>query len=190
MFDKVKFWKKDDEFSDLSNLGDFGLDDKSGGGLGGGLGGGMDDLGGGFGDFPALGEAEKPGMTPGVPTHIEEVHPTDASRDMGDKLGLGAMPQPAQQPRQMTAAAPAAQSAAPQAYPAQQQSYPQQQAYAAPQQAYQQYQQAPGYSDMAKDVEIIHAKLDAIKSSLDSINQRLATLERMAGGGEQKRYTW
>ena len=47
-------------------------------------------------------------------------------------------------------------------------------------------------ADVAKEMEIVHAKLDAIRSTLDSINQRLATLERVATGGnqQQKRYQW
>jgi hypothetical protein len=94
------------------------------------------------------------------------VQPSPASMDMGNQLGLNT---PTQARPQQAYTAPA------------QQQYPQ------PAQQYQ--PQGPELRDIAKDIEIIHAKLDAIKSSLDAVNQRLATLERMAGG-EQKRYTW
>lgn len=39
-----------------------------------------------------------------------------------------------------------------------------------------------------KNLEVISSKLDALRASLDSINQRLANLERIAGGEEQQRY--
>ncbi|MBI2664871.1 hypothetical protein HYX10_06050 [Candidatus Woesearchaeota archaeon] len=38
-----------------------------------------------------------------------------------------------------------------------------------------------------RDLELVSAKLDAIRASLDSINQRLANLERIAYGEENKR---
>jgi hypothetical protein len=167
VFDKVKFWKKEEEFSDLSNLGNFGLEEKPGApaeleGLGGGFGGGL-------GELPPLGGPELPGI--GAPTHAEEVQPTEVSKAMGEQLGLKpSAPQPAQPTPQ-------------------QQPYAAQPTYQAPQQAYPQYPQ-PSLGEMAKDIEIIHAKLDAIKSTLDSINQRLATIERMAGGEPRQRYNW
>jgi hypothetical protein len=176
LLDKAKFWKKpEEEAGDLSDLGDFGFDDKpSAGGKGaGGLG---DDL-----SFPPLGEVDKPGMQPGVPTHIEEVHPTDASRQMSDQLGIKPAPQQGYG-QQFQQQAPN------QGYPSQQ---PVQQFQQPQQQFAPQFQQGPALSDMAKDMEIIHAKLDAIKSSLDSMNQRLATLERIASGDTgRQRYAW
>jgi hypothetical protein len=195
LLDKAKFWKKQDEgMGDLSDLGDFGLDDKPGGG--------SNDFGGGLGDelgLPPLSEPDRPGMQPGVPTHIEEVHPTAGSQQMGDPFGF----KPAQQQSSQQQAQPRVYSSQP---PQQMQQYPQQpaQAQQVPQYAQQpaQFQQqapqfmqhfqpGPEMSELGKDIEIIHAKLDAIKSSLDSINQRLATLERIASGdtGRQK-YSW
>ncbi|MBU2561348.1 MAG: hypothetical protein KKD17_03545 [Nanoarchaeota archaeon] len=182
LLDKAKFWKKQDEdLGDLSDLGDFGLDEKPGAPGGDkGLGGGLDE---GFGDFPPLDESEKPGMRPGVPTHMEEVQPTQASRDMGESLGL--------KPAGEEAGFPTQTAARPQAAPARAASPPQQQYPQYQQQYPQQYQQGPDLTDLAKEIEIVHAKLDAIRSSLDSINQRLATLERMASGDTGKtRYTW
>jgi hypothetical protein len=170
LMDKAKFWKKEDDLGDLSDLGDFGLDEKPGASAGTDHGvppgGGLGEPGGGLGDLPPLTEPTKAGMHEGVPTHMEEVHPTQGSQEMGDQLGLKPAP-----PAHETPARPAAQPA-PQAAPA--------------------YQQGPDIGDLAKDIEIVHAKLDAIKSSLDSINQRLATLERMASGdtGNKTRYTW
>jgi len=176
MFDKVKFWKKEDDFSDLSNLGDFGLEEKPGapsdlGGLGGDIGAG---LGGGLGEMPNMGMHDMPGA---VPTHREEVQPTQASKDLSEQFGIKPAA-PTQQPTQQQPF---------QQYPTSQ-PQPQQQFQA--QQPYQQYQQAPNLGEMAKDIEIIHAKLDAIKSTLDAINQRLATIERMAGGEPRQKYTW
>lgn len=153
IFDRFK--KKEEDIGDLSDLGDFGLEEKPGAEPG------MDDLGGGLGPLPSFDEPEKPGMQPGVPTHMEEVQPTAASREMGDELGI--RPSQPSQTSQPYAARPAMQPSFP---------------------------QGPGLPELVKEIEIIHAKLDAIKSSLDSINQRLATLERMASGEMKTRYTW
>jgi hypothetical protein len=157
LMDKAKFWKKDEEdIGDLSGLGDFGLEEHGHppGAETAGLGGE------GLGDLPPLTEPEKPGMQTGVPTHMEDVKPTQGSMDMGDQFGL--------KPAPPEHSAPGAPPGAP------------------PFQAV----RAPDMGDLAKDIEIIHAKLDAIKSSLDSVNQRLATLERIASGDSKTRYTW
>ena len=60
----------------------------------------------------------------------------------------------------------------------------------------QQYQQPPTYSPQqeleTKSLEVISSKLDAIRASIDSLNQRLANLEAIAKGeedkGREKRY--
>jgi hypothetical protein len=175
LMDKAKFWKKGEEdLGDLSDLGDFGLDDKPGGGAppgGEGLGPLHEDtsLGGGApfgGEGPGplhedIGGHEMPGLEPGTPLHREEVQPTQASQDMGDQFGL----RPAAPEHPMAPAAPA---------PLQQQMPG----------------HVPGLAEFSKDIEIIHAKLDAIKSSLDSMNQRLATLERIASPETKNRYSW
>ncbi len=55
-----------------------------------------------------------------------------------------------------------------------------QQQYSAPQQDY-----------VSKDLEIISAKIDALKAMLESISQRIATIERIAQGEQEKtRRTW
>lgn len=163
LIDKAKFWKKnDDDLGDLSDLGDFGLDDKP---L---QASGNNDL---AGPLPSLDDSNMPGIQQGEPAHMEDVQPSPASRQMGEQFGLGQQQQPMQQrqppPRQ-------------QMQPMQplQQNQPQY------------YDNHSGMSDLTKDIEIIHAKLDAIKSSLDSINQRLATLERIAYPEQKNRYTW
>ena len=57
--------------------------------------------------------------------------------------------------------------------------------------SYQQPLQPAPLTHDAKDIEIISAKLDALRATLESINQRLANLERIAQGDQQKRrYEW
>ncbi len=161
IMDKAKFWKKgDDELGDLSDLGDFGLDDHSGANAQ------PNDL---TGPLPSLDDPQTPGMQQGVPTHMEEIHPTDTSQDMSDQLGL----KPASTAAPLYSPSPAAPQASPPP------------AHAAPQ-AY----GGPDMKDLAKEIEIVHAKLDSIKSTLDSINQRLATLERIATPETKNRYAW
>ncbi len=41
-----------------------------------------------------------------------------------------------------------------------------------------------------RDVELVLAKLDALKATLDSINQRVANLERVAYGDDDRRRGW
>jgi hypothetical protein len=52
----------------------------------------------------------------------------------------------------------------------------------------------PAYSapsNSGNQFEIVSAKLDAIKANLDAINQRLANIERLAyGEQDKKRYQW
>ncbi|MBW2997768.1 hypothetical protein KY349_05500 [Candidatus Woesearchaeota archaeon] len=100
IFDRFK--KKEEDIGDLSDLGDFGLEEKPGAEPG------MDDLGGGLGPLPSFEDPEKPGMQPGVPTHMEEVQPTAASKAMGEDLGVPSAPPP------QAAARPAPQPSYPQ----------------------------------------------------------------------------
>ncbi|MFC1741458.1 hypothetical protein ACFL3V_02900 [Nanoarchaeota archaeon] len=170
LFDKFKK-KGDDDLGDLSDLGDFGLDDKS---AGGGLdSGGMGDLGGDLGAMPGMDAHPTEVPHPGEPAR-EEIMPTQTSRDMGDQLGLTPA-DPAQavhpaQPQMPGTAAPPS--------PVQ---------HAMPQPS---MHGGPDLGDLMKDMEIVHAKLDAIKSSLDSVNQRLATIERIANPETKNRYGW
>ncbi|MFH1063774.1 MAG: hypothetical protein V1729_01700 [Candidatus Woesearchaeota archaeon] len=175
MLDKAKFWKKgSDDLGDFSDLGEFGLDDKPGGS---GPDNMSSDLGSDFGDdrgleqghSPSLNDDHAMGLQGATPAHREEVRPTQASQDLGDQFGFD--PAPSQHSSyDMPRAAPRGQAIRP----------------PAPQYA----QQGLDLGDLFKDIEIIHAKLDTIKASLDSVNQRLATLERMAGGDGKSRYTW
>ncbi|HII72020.1 TPA: hypothetical protein HA265_04665, partial [Candidatus Woesearchaeota archaeon] len=76
IMDKAKFWKKEEEdIGDLSGLGDFGLDDEHGAEHP------------GMGNLPPPADMGDSGMHPDVPG-MEEVPPTQGSRDMGDRLGL------------------------------------------------------------------------------------------------------
>ncbi len=176
ILDKAKFWKKgDDDLGDFSDLGDFGLDDKSGGhgtdSLGGDIGG---DLGGELGPSPPLTDTSAMGLQGATPEHREQVRPTQASQDISDQFGLDptpSQPSPYDPPQHAAASEGPAPSPAPRPSP---QSVP----------------HGPDMADLFKDIEIIHAKLDTIKASLDSVNQRLATLERMAGSDGKSRYTW
>jgi len=43
---------------------------------------------------------------------------------------------------------------------------------------------------VGKDIEIVSSKLDALRATLDSINQRLANLERVAYGEQEKKRRW
>lgn len=187
-----KFKKKGgDDFGDLSDLGDFGLDnDAQGGGLDGG---GFDDLGGELGPMPGMDSPGALEQHPGSRAR-EEVLPTQTSTDMGNQFGLtppeqtpAAYSSQQQMPGAVSMQPPAQQQT--QAYPPQQQM--QSSAQVAPaQQMQQSMMHNPDFNEFMKDIEIIHAKLDAIKSSLDSVNQRLATLERMATPNNKQRYTW
>ena len=165
VMDKMKFWKRDEDFGDLGNLDDFSLDDKPGGGIP------HDADPGAMGHLPNLEEPTAAGMETGVPTKIEELQPSDTSAQMGEQLGLtGAGTQPPAQPQMVS---PSAQTMRPQQQPS---AYPQ--------------HQATGVVELGKEIEIMHAKIDAIRSTLETINQRLASLERMASGTDKKRYTW
>ncbi|MBW2967934.1 hypothetical protein KY362_05605 [Candidatus Woesearchaeota archaeon] len=181
LIDKAKFWKKDSgDMDDFGDLGDFGLDKESeGAGLGGGLDtAGHDDTGlggagtGGFSDIPPPGAEGVGGGMHDLPHDLpdtEEVQPSAETARLGGDMGMS--------PRGQSVH-PAAQT-----YQSQNRGYQQPVQQSFPQQGLS--------SDMAKDIEIIHAKLDSIKSSLDAINQRLATLERIASGDQQRnRYTW
>ena len=61
---------------------------------------------------------------------------------------------------------------------------PMQQPFGAPLQPPEPIKQDYGYG---KDLEVVSAKLDSIRYTLDSISQRLANLERLAYGEEEKR---
>jgi hypothetical protein len=167
LFKKAKFWeKKDDALGDMSDLGDFGLDDKPGQAAGAPVGAGDDlGLGGDIGAQP-MGQHAMPGAgheMPGPPSHEGPEGSIDAPSSFGQQDAMGTGP-----------AAHATQARTYQDVP---------QAAVPP-------MRDQGMHELAKDIEIIHAKLDAIRSSLDSINQRLATLERMASGEGKQRYSW
>ncbi len=201
LLDKAKFWKKgDDGLGDMSDVGDFGLDnnDSPAGGSDSSL--GATDLsssmpdsfshpeGGPLSEQPsAFNSSLDEGAFPPM-NHTEEVKPTAASQAMGAQLGLsGPQTQPPSglPPTRGPGMGQPAQPQPPQPFVPQQpnQSF-------APPQANQNVQTPV---ELTKDIEIIHAKLDAIKSSLDSINQRLVTIERMSSsstGTEKTRYSW
>lgn len=167
LFKKAKFWeKKDDALGDMSDLGDFGLDEKPGQ-VAGASGGAGDDLGLGSDiGAPQMGQHSMPGVgheMPGLPPHEEPEGSVDVPSSFGQQGAMGTGP-----------ATQATQSRQYQDVP---------QAAVSP-------MRDQGMHELAKDIEIIHAKLDAIRSSLDSINQRLATLERMASGEGKQRYSW
>lgn len=74
----------------------------------------------------------------------------------------------------------------PSAQPSFQQQPPQFQQPAQPQ--FQQQQPAQQqFSATDKDLEIISSKLDALRAGIESINQRLANIEQMARGEQEKR---
>jgi hypothetical protein len=173
LLDKVKFWKKGDDFGNF-NLDDFSLD-KSGSGSSPVSAAPHTDPGFG-GDFPSLDEP-MPGMQHEAAGKME-MEPSARSQQMGEQLGLA-------RPQQSFSPSPQFGSAQPQfQQPQQQQQY-------RPQPAAQDFRQGSDIAEVAKELEIIHAKIDAIRSSLDSINQRLATLERIASGDSAPRkYAW
>ncbi len=53
----------------------------------------------------------------------------------------------------------------------------------------QQQPQSYGYG-YNKDLELISAKLDSLRATLDNINQRIANLERVAYGEDDRRRGW
>jgi hypothetical protein len=129
--DKVKFWKKKDDFSDLDLGKDFDL--------------GSDDLG---------------------------KSPIDSSKSFSDSFN-DQDNQPIQQEQSQYSApsAPESFSQISDARPPDIQSVP---SYQPPQ--------------TSQDLQLVSAKLDAIKAYLDTINQRLANLENMARGHDEKRW--
>ena len=126
ILDKVMFWRKRDDFSDL------GLNEKQPFG--------NDNLafGNDFGMGSGMGQ---PGM--------------------GQSQGFGQQPSP-----NMGFSQPA--------YP--QPSYP----------SYQPSRYEPQQDMASKNLEIISSKLDALRASIESLNQRLANLEAIARGEEDK----
>lgn len=170
LLDKAKFWKKDDDaLGDMSDLGDFGLEENPG--AGGDPGGTADDLGLGQ-DFRAQPSGQ---AMPGT-----EAHQMPGSAQQAPEEAGGSIDSPSSFAQQAQQGASGAGPQQPQPTPYHEVPSPAAQAPA--------HQGAGG--EMAKDIEIIHAKLDAIRSSLDSINQRLATLERIASGDNKSRYSW
>ena len=91
-----------------------------------------------------------PGMETGVPTKIEELQPTEMSKQIGGDIGLSSQ-QPAaptsSPPQAPVQQQPAAQPPHPAAMPMQQNDI----------------------AELAKNIEIMHAKIDAIRSSLESM---------------------
>ncbi|MBI5398700.1 hypothetical protein HZB03_04515 [Candidatus Woesearchaeota archaeon] len=198
--DKLKFWKKEEDFGDIGNLGDFGdfgLEEKPGPG-----GVQAPAMGAELGALPSFeegtGASTGGGIQPTAPQGMEQYPGAQHTA----QEGFAEMP--SMQP---------AQSLYPQQGGASQPQYPQAQApygQAAMQQpsAFEQATQQrltqtqlgqaavgaryPGTSDdIRRDLELMHSKLDTIKASLDSINARLANLERIAAGPENRqRYTW
>ena len=43
---------------------------------------------------------------------------------------------------------------------------------------------------VSKDIEIISSKLDALRAAIESVNQRLANIERIAMGEQEKNNRW
>ena len=164
----LKFWKKKEDdlggLGDMSDLGDFGLDDTPGAG--------GNDLGLGSDALPPEHKIS------GMDNHM--MHDTHSGMEPPTHPGeTGTIDQPASlesHGMEQTGTVHATQSTPYQSVP-QQPINPSMQG-------------MPGLHDLTKDIEIMHAKLDAIRSSLDSINQRLATLERIASGDNKNRYGW
>ena len=186
LLDKAKFWKKDKELDDMSDLGDFGLEETTSTEQ---KGIGADDLGLGE-DFnrdfsKGTQGAQMPGRneepTMGEPAMAgQDEHQHNAPQGMQqdtmhhDLQGSVDMPSSFEAHKGMEPAGATAPLVHDRPY----------------HEAIQQPMQVQGLGELAKDIEIIHAKLDAIKSSLDSVNQRLATLERIATGDSKTRYSW
>jgi hypothetical protein len=85
LMDKAKFWKKPEEdLGDLSDLGDFGLDERPSAG--------HPPAGEGLEPLPGMEEHGMTGAEPGEPLHTEQVKPTQASQDMGEQYGLKPAP--------------------------------------------------------------------------------------------------
>lgn len=171
--DKLMFWKKNDDFGADLGLG-------KDGGLGGndfsqGMGNNFNDFGGNFGQNNAdmgqgFGQSQND-LATGFP---------------GDNFGMGSSP--GSNPASSGFGAPrqgmpqAQQSYAPSVHPMYP-SYGSQGAPIMPQQ--------PSHQDMVgKDIEIVSSKIDALRATLESINQRLANIERIAYGEQEKRGRW
>ncbi|MBI4738495.1 hypothetical protein HY772_02860 [Candidatus Woesearchaeota archaeon] len=209
--DKLKFWKKEEDFGDLGNIedfGDFNLEEKPS--LGGSLGGAqVPGQGAELGTLPSfeqrIGTQTIDEMQPATPPPA--MPPSGMEQYPGSQAAMqeGFAQTPSMQPAQ--ALYPQRQGGASQPkYPQAQSQYGQ----AAVQQpeAFEQaaqprltpaqlgqgemsarYQGAN--DDIRHDLELMHSKLDTIKASLDSINARLANLERIAAGPENRsRYQW
>lgn len=58
------------------------------------------------------------------------------------------------------------------------------------QQPYPQQQAQQPYYGYNKDLELIAAKLDSLRATLDNINQRIANLERVAYGEDERKRGW
>ncbi|MFQ5475337.1 MAG: hypothetical protein ACE5DM_05890 [Candidatus Nanoarchaeia archaeon] len=183
--DKLKFWKKDEDFSDLGDfgLGDFGGGDKAGNPA---------DAGDPFGQQAAQTSGTQPSMGgPGMgsaPTEHQMEQPAPMSAQPG--MGIQQPMQPDVGMAQSTFPSTAERMGAPMVQAPQQTTPYPSAPVSPPTPKYhevhpEQYQQ----NTVAKDIEIISAKLDSLRATLESINQRLANLERMAQG-EKRRYDW
>lgn len=192
MMDKMKFWKRDDDFGDMGNLDDFSLDDNPGAQsnssdpstppTNSGIPPDADPAA--MGDLPKWNDSSVPGLHEGVPTMREDFQPSEKSQQMSSEFGLD-------NPGQMDNSVPHPATARQQNFQQNNQSMSQPQS---PQTNAPQHLQAQvssnDLSELFRNVELMHAKIDAIRSSLDSINQRLATLERVASGDNKNKYSW
>lgn len=154
IMDKVMFWKKKDDFSELGLgvEGDLGKELGLGGdvtGLG-GVGTGGSSGGGGNANLPGFGDREQV---------------------FGGETPLTASPSAPFTPE--VSGGPASFPRAPPQMPA------------APQFAPQQFS-SDSYYIVSKELEIISTKLDALRVGIDSVSHRLAALERIARGENER----
>ncbi len=183
LFDKLKFWKKNDD----DGLGDLGL--------------GKDDIGPDpFGDsgssFPDFNGNQKGDSSPqntfSPQQSPQRQEPSGETPSASSPFRAGSFGGGQQGPSSQSRSFGSG-------MPAQHQNYGQ--SYDQPdfnrpftmsvQQAPSQFQPSAGGYSSSKDLEIISSKLDTLRSSLDMINQRLSNLERMYEREEvRKRTGW
>jgi len=152
LLDKVKFWKKKDEFGELPDFG----------GMGSGMPKSPDDNFGNIG----LGDQGPPGLGQEMPaidnTGLPELGKPPAGTPPQPQASFGAQPSfGTQMPPPDVTARPFA-AAPPSMPPVHVDEHP------------------PADTKLTRDVEIVSYKLDTLKSAIDSINQRLANIERLA----------
>src|SRR3989338_10175026 len=171
ILDKVMFWKKKDDFSDLGLGGDFNL--------------GGDDLGLAGNKSDALSGAS--GLGRGISKSRQDVSSSPSSTYQDSSYGVQDMEQPTgmygssedqyshnnlqDDYGQASAMHKPVQQSAPPTF--NQASHPQ----------YNQYSPSQSHtSASSQEIQLISAKLDAIKAYLDTINQRLTNIENMSRG--------